>query len=40
LRSRACRAWYFKLQVLEHTDYAKRSEANRIKQRPEVPARG
>ena len=32
--------WYFKLQVLEHTDYAKRSEANRVKQRPEVPARG
>ena len=32
--------WYFKLQVLEHTDYAKRSQANRIKQRPEVPARG
>lgn len=33
-------AWYFKLQVLEHTDYAKRSQANRVKQRPEVPARG
>jgi penicillin-binding protein 2 len=33
-------AWYFKLQVIEHTDYAMRSEANRIKQRPEVPARG
>lgn len=33
-------AWYFKLQVLDHTDYAKRSEANRVKQRPEVPARG
>jgi penicillin-binding protein 2 len=32
--------WYFKLQVLDHGDYAKRSEANRIKQRPEVPARG
>lgn len=32
--------WYFKLQVLDHTDYAKRSEANRVKQRPEVPARG
>lgn len=32
--------WYFKLQVLEHSDYAKRSEENRIKQRPEVPARG
>lgn len=32
--------WYFKLQVLDHVDYAKRSEANRVKQRPEVPARG
>ena len=29
--------WYFKLQVLDHVDYAKRSEANRIKQRPVVP---
>jgi penicillin-binding protein 2 len=33
-------AWYFRLQVLEHTDYAKKSADNRIKQRPEVPARG
>lgn len=33
-------AWYFKLQVIDHTDYAMRSQANRIKQRPEVPARG
>ncbi|MFZ5636404.1 MAG: penicillin-binding protein 2 [Pseudomonadota bacterium] len=33
-------AWYFKLQVLDHTDYVKRSQANRVKQRPEVPARG
>ncbi len=33
-------AWYFKLQVVDHTDYAMRSQANRIKQRPEVPARG
>ena len=32
--------WYFKLQVLEHTDYALRSEANRIKPRPVVPGRG
>lgn len=32
--------WYFKLQVLDHSDYAKRSEDNRIRQRPEVPARG
>ncbi len=36
----AIAAWYFKLQVVEHTDYAMRSQANRIKQRPEVPARG
>ena len=33
-------AWYFKLQVVDHTDYAKKSQDNRIKQRPEVPARG
>ncbi len=32
--------WYFKLQVLEHADYAQRSKANRIKPRPVVPARG
>lgn len=32
--------WYFKLQVLDHSDYVKRSEDNRIRQRPEVPARG
>src|SRR3546814_12556615 len=32
--------WYFKLQVLDHADYAKRSEANRIKPRPVGPARG
>ena len=32
--------WYFKLQVLDHDDYAKRSEANRIKPRPVVPGRG
>src|SRR5690606_32999233 len=32
--------WYFKLQVLDHADYAQRSEANRIKPRPVVPARG
>lgn len=36
----ALAAWYFKLQVLDHTDYAKRSQDNRVKQRPEVPARG
>ncbi len=32
--------WYFKLQVIEHADYATRSEANRIKPRPVVPGRG
>jgi penicillin-binding protein 2 len=33
-------AWYFRLQVLQHEDYATRSEANRIRLRPVVPARG
>ncbi len=32
--------WYFKLQVIDHEDYAKRSEDNRIKPRPVVPGRG
>jgi penicillin-binding protein 2 len=32
--------WYFKLQVVDHAEYATRSEANRIKPRPVVPARG
>jgi penicillin-binding protein 2 len=32
--------WYFRLQVLQHDDYARRSEANRIKPRPVVPGRG
>ena len=32
--------WYFRLQVLEHAEYATRSEANRIKPRPVVPGRG
>jgi penicillin-binding protein 2 len=32
--------WYFKLQVIEHADYATRSQANRIKPRPVVPGRG
>ncbi|PJJ98716.1 penicillin-binding protein 2 [Lysobacteraceae bacterium NML91-0213] len=32
--------WYFKLQVIDHGDYARRSEANRIKPRPVVPGRG
>lgn len=33
-------AWYFKLQVIEHADYAARAEANRIKPLPIVPGRG
>ena len=33
-------AWYFKLQVVDHEDYARLSEANRIKPHPVVPARG
>ena len=33
-------AWYFRLQVLQHDDFATRSEANRIRPRPVVPARG
>ena len=32
--------WYFKLQVIDHTEYATRSQANSIKLRPVVPARG
>ena len=32
--------WYFRLQVLQHDQYSSRAEANRIKQRPIVPARG
>ncbi|MCA1713843.1 MAG: penicillin-binding protein 2, partial [Gammaproteobacteria bacterium] len=32
--------WYFKLQVIDHADYATRSEANRIRLRPVVPGRG
>lgn len=31
---------YFRLQVLQHEEYKTRSEANRIKPRPIVPARG
>jgi penicillin-binding protein 2 len=31
---------YFRLQVLHHTEYRLRAEANRIKPRPVVPARG
>ena len=33
-------AGYFRLQVLQHEEYRTRSEANRIKPRPIVPARG
>ncbi|TNJ33972.1 penicillin-binding protein 2 [Arenimonas terrae] len=33
-------AGYFRLQVLQHEEYQTRSEANRIKPRPIVPARG
>src|SRR3954468_19971672 len=33
-------AWYFRLQVIEHADYAMRSQANRIKPRPVIPGRG
>jgi penicillin-binding protein 2 len=32
--------WYFRLQVLQHADYATRSEANRVKLVPVVPGRG
>lgn len=32
--------WYFKLQVIEHAEYATRSDANRIKLRPLLPGRG
>src|SRR4249920_1017023 len=31
---------YFRLQVLQHEEFQTRSEANRIKPRPIVPARG
>src|SRR5688500_8397244 len=32
--------WYFRLQVWQHSEYVTRSEENRIKLRPDVPARG
>ncbi len=32
--------WYFRLQVVQHEDWAAQSEANRIKPRPIVPGRG
>src|SRR4249919_3991531 len=35
-----CFGGYFRLQVLQHQEYNTRSEANRIKPRPVVPARG
>ena len=33
-------AWYFRLQVVQHAEYATRSEANRVRLVPVVPARG
>jgi penicillin-binding protein 2 len=33
-------SWYFKLQVIDHDIYVTRSEINRIRPRPVVPARG
>ena len=36
----ALAAWYFHLQVLRHEEYATRSEANRLRLVPVVPARG
>jgi penicillin-binding protein 2 len=35
-----CFGGYFRLQVMQHQEYVTRSEANRIKPRPVVPARG
>ena len=32
--------WYFKLQVVDHADYATQSEANRFRLRPVLPGRG
>ena len=32
--------WYFRLQVLQHDDFATRSEENRLKLQPIVPGRG
>jgi penicillin-binding protein 2 len=32
--------WYFKLQVFDHSEYVARSEENRVRLRPVVPARG
>jgi len=36
----ALTGWYFKLQVIDHEDYARLSAANRIKPHPLVPGRG
>jgi penicillin-binding protein 2 len=33
-------AWYFRLQVVQHAEFATRSEANRVRLVPVVPARG
>nr|MDQ3039223.1 penicillin-binding protein 2 [Pseudomonadota bacterium] len=33
-------AWYFNLQVVQHAEFATRSEANRLRLVPVVPARG
>ena len=32
--------WYFRLQVVQHTEFARQSEANRVKPRPVIPGRG
>lgn len=32
--------WYFRLQVVQHGEFARQSEANRIKPRPVIPGRG
>ena len=40
LATTALAAGYFRLQVLQHEEFRTRSEANRIKPRPIVPARG
>jgi penicillin-binding protein 2 len=36
----ALAGWYFRLQVLRHDEFATRSEANRLRMVPVVPARG
>ncbi len=36
----ALAGWYFRLQVLQHDEFATRSEANRLRLVPVVPARG